>query len=217
MVCYISAFFFTSIANVSFLYGTMPLVTLVLSVLVLRERPTAIAIACCVVCAIGVATMTGGAHSLGDRTGMLLAFGMTVSFAALTVAAKRFPDTDVMRATWLTGFMAAFATAPFASFSGVSAADYSWLVLYGLVNIGFGFGLYLLGAKRIPSIAAALIGLIEIPLAPVWAYLLFDETISWQTFAGGTIILLSTVNYLLGSSLSARIALHRQARDPLLP
>ena len=38
MICFISAFFHTTIANVAFVYGTMPLVTFVLSIVVLGIR-----------------------------------------------------------------------------------------------------------------------------------------------------------------------------------
>ena len=37
MICFISAFFYTTIANVSFVYGVMPLVTYIFAVLFLKE------------------------------------------------------------------------------------------------------------------------------------------------------------------------------------
>ena len=39
MCFFISAFFYTSIANVSFVYGTSPLVTVLLAWVLLRDRP----------------------------------------------------------------------------------------------------------------------------------------------------------------------------------
>ena len=42
MCFFIAAFFFTSIANVSFVYGTSPLVTVMLAWVLLKDRPQAI-------------------------------------------------------------------------------------------------------------------------------------------------------------------------------
>jgi drug/metabolite transporter (DMT)-like permease len=213
MICFISAFFYTTIANVSFLYGTMPLVTLVFSVLFLRERPTLLALCCCLACAVGVATMIWGEQNFQHWAGALLAFGMTVFMAAVTVAAKYVPQANMVKAAYLSAFMSAVAVLPFASFAGTSSSDYLWLTLYGFVNVGLGFGVYLLGVLRISAIAAALIGLTEIPLAPIWALILFKETLLPQTVIGGAIILTAGVVYLIskhakpaseGTTVSAR-------------
>jgi len=64
-----------------------------------------------------------------------------------------------------------------------------------------GFGVYLAGVSRVPALAAALIGLAEIPLAPIWALLLFDETVNMLVLMGGVIILTAAIIYLLNSNM----------------
>ncbi|WP_319773272.1 DMT family transporter [Breoghania sp.] len=197
MICFISSFFYTSIANVSFVYGTMPLATYALSLLVFRETPRLVPTVCCLLAANGVAVMSFGNTALNDYLGIALALGMTFFMAALTVATKFFPSADTLKATYLSAFLGALIMFPFTSFQTVTSADYAWLWLYGLVNVGLGFGIYLLGVGRVTALAAALIGLAEIPLAPIWAWMLFGETVNSMIIFGGLMILTATIAYLI--------------------
>ena len=199
MICFISAFFLTTIANVAFVYGTMPLVTFLLSLVFLRVRADGVSVGCCVLSAAGVAAMAFGNSQLSDFLGILLAFGMTLFMASLTVAAKFFPDSDSSKATYLSAFLGALATAPFATYGHTISADYYWLFLYGFVNVGVGFGVYLIGVKRVSALVAALVGLTEIPLAPVWAWILFGEGVNLSVLTGGAVILAAAVIYIAHS------------------
>lgn len=199
MICFISAFFLTTIANVTFVYGTMPLVTFILSLVFLRARAELKSLGCCVLSAVGVVVMTSGNSLSSDFLGIGLAFGMTLFMASLTVAAKFFPNADSVKATYLSAFLGAFATAPFATFGNTVSADYYWLILYGFVNVGVGFGVYLIGVKRVSALVAALVGLIEIPLAPFWAWLLFEERVNISVLIGGSVIMTAAVIYIASS------------------
>ncbi|MCY4244393.1 MAG: DMT family transporter [Gammaproteobacteria bacterium] len=204
MICFISSFFHTTIANVSFVYGSMPLVTFLLALLALKERADWVALASCVLCAVGVAVMIGGAQKFDDLFGIGLAFGMTFFMASLTIAAKYFPAANVVKATYFSGFLGALVMLPFSSFIGTLQMDYFWLSLYGLANLGLGFGVYLLGVQRVTATTAALVGLSEIPIAPVWAWLLFAENPGANTVIGGAIMLAATTYYLVVQYLRQR-------------
>ncbi len=196
MICFISAFFYTTIANVAFVYGTMPLVTFMLSLVFLRTRADTVSLGCCVLSVTGVAVMTSGNSLPSDLFGILLAFGMTLFMASLTVATKYFPDASTSKATSLSAFLGALVTAPFVNFGETTTTDYSWLFLYGFVNVGMGFGVYLIGVKHVSALTAALVGLVEIPLAPIWAWLLFGESMNRSVLLGGTVILSAAVIYI---------------------
>ncbi len=47
------------------------------------------------------------------------------------------------------------------------------------------------GARRIPPAEASLVSNLEIPLAPLWALLLFTEIPPLQTTTGGVIIVIA--------------------------
>ncbi len=199
MICFISAFFHTTIANVAFVYGTMPLLTYILSLILLRVRANAVSLGCCVLSAAGVVVMTSGNNLPSDYLGIGLAFGMTIFMASLTVAAKFFPCADSTKATYLSALLGALVTAPFATFGNVSSADYFWLIVYGIVNVGVGFGVYLIGVKRVSALVAALVGLTEIPLAPIWAWMLFKERMEVSVLLGGSVIVIAAVIYITSS------------------
>ena len=216
MICFISAFFHTTIANVAFVYGTMPLVTFLLSLVFLGARADAVSLGCCVLSAVGVAVMASGNSLPSDFLGILLAFGMTLFMASLTVAAKFYPDADSTKATYLSAFLGALATAPFASFGNTITADYFWLLLYGFVNVGVGFGVYLIGVKRVSALVAALVGLTEIPLAPIWAWMLFGEGMNLSVLIGGAVILTATVIYIASSGKKAEDSAERSIEEKAL-
>lgn len=189
--------FFHTIANVAFVYGTMPLVTYFLSLIFLREKISIFSISCCVVSTLGMIIMTFGNTALNDYLGIVLALGMTFFMAALTVATKFFPKANTTKATYLSAFLGAIAVMPFATHDSLLASDYVWLGLYGFVNVGLGFGIYLLRVTRVSALTAALIGLIEIPLAPIWAWILFSEQTGGVVLLGGSLITGTTIAYII--------------------
>ena len=197
MICFISAFFYTTIANVSFVYGIMPLVAFILAVVFLKTKVDMVSLGSCVMCAAGVMIIMWGVQDFSDALGIALALGMTFFMASLTIAAKYFPTANIIKATYLSGFLGALTTALFSSFGDTLLIDYFWLGLYGVVNLGLGFGVYLLGVQRTTVVAAALVGLLEIPLAPIWAWLLFAEEVGHKTIIGGAVILLATIMYIV--------------------
>ena len=197
MICFISSFFHTTIANVSFVYGTMPLITFLLAWIVLREKGDWVSFLACILCAAGVAIILRGAPRFDDIFGIGLAFGMTFFMASLTIAAKYFPHANAIKATYFSGFLGALMMLPLSSFTTTLPMDYFWLSLYGIANLGLGFGVYLLGVQRVSATTAALVGLSEIPIAPIWAYLLFAETPGISTVVGGVIITTATAFYLI--------------------
>ncbi len=205
MICFISAFFHTTIANVAFVYGTMPLLTFILSLILLKVRADAVSLGCCGLSAAGVVVMTSGISLQSDYLGIGLAFGMTIFMASLTVAAKFFPDADSTKVTYLSAFLGALVTLPSATFGNTSPADYFWLIVYGIVNVGVGFGAYMIGVKRVSALVAALVGLTEIPLAPIWAWLLFRERMEVSVLLGGSVIVIAAVIYITSSGKRKKV------------
>jgi len=196
MCLFISAFFFTSIANVSFVYGTSPLVTVILAWVLLKDKPMATTMLAVIMSGVGVAILVWGGQDFSDIIGLLLAGGMTLLMASIAVLAKYFPNTDSGKATYLSAIIAAVFMAPFVTSFALDGHNMIWLALYGLVNVGLGFGIYLMGVERVTPATAALIGLLEVPLAPIWAAWLFDEIITLSIVIGGGFIVLAAVMHI---------------------
>lgn len=191
MCMFISAFFYTSIANVIFVYGASPLVTVMLAWLLLKDMPPAVTFAAAVLAGAGVAVLAWGGQDFSDTVGLLLAGGMTVLMASVPVLVKFYPPTDPGKTVYLSVGVAALLMAPFVADFTLDTHNLLWLAAFGVITTGLGFGLYLMGVARVTPATAALIGLLEIPLAPIWATWLFGEVVTPAIAAGGAMILVA--------------------------
>jgi drug/metabolite transporter (DMT)-like permease len=200
MISFVSAFYFATVADVTFIYGAFPITTLVLSAWLLKTGIARVDVVCATGVALGVVLILQGQPSLQSALGSLLSLVAVVMFALETVGAKRFPQVDMIKITYIGGFVAALMVVPFASFTGTSNTDMAWLWLYGFLNIGVGFGCFLLGVRRVPSVLASLICMIEIPLAPLWAFGLFGETVARNSLIGGAVIVAAVLANLAWSA-----------------
>lgn len=188
MIFFIAAFYYASVAEVVFVYSAFPILTVVISAVLLGTSVRRIDVVSTCLVITGVVIILRGQASLQGGLGTQLSLGATVLFALLTIGIKRYPDADMVRVTYIGAFMSAAAMWPFSNFTDTTISNTAWLWLYGFLNIGVGFGLFLLGVRHINATLAALICMIEIPLAPLWAYMLFDETVAVQTLVGGAVI-----------------------------
>src|SRR5262249_49481528 len=85
MVSYLNALRLTAVADVMIVYATVPFVVAALAWLVMRERASRRTIVASAVAAAGVAAMLGGSPVAGNLWGDLLAFVMTLAYAAMLV------------------------------------------------------------------------------------------------------------------------------------
>lgn len=206
MVCFVSAFYFAPVADVTFIYGAFPMVMLALSAWLLRTGIARMDVVCAATVALGVAVILHGQPTLHSALGSLLSFVAVVLFALQAVGTKRFEQVDMVKVTYSGAFMAALAVLPFVSFAGTSGQDLAWLWLYGFLNIGVGFGCFLLGVRRVKAVLASLICMVEIPLAPLWAYALLGESVSRQSMAGGAVIVAAVLANLAWSAWPTQAA-----------
>ncbi|MGR3983939.1 MAG: DMT family transporter [Gammaproteobacteria bacterium] len=200
ILLFISAFFYTSIANVMLIYGGMPLVTFILAILFLKDRADKVSAAACGACIAGMALIAGGAQRFDDAVGIALSVVNCIVFALLTVAGKYFRDVNAMRVAFLATAFSALAALPFATFGEANSQDYIWLAMFGAINVPLGTGIYLLGVQRVSALTAALVGMVEIPIAALWAWMLFNEEIGLGAFAGGMIVLAAAAVYVINKS-----------------
>ena len=198
MINFVAAFYFASVADVVFIYGAFPIITLLLSAVLLKHQVRPVDLACSMAVIVGVVIILGGQPSLHNAAGTLMSFTATLLFALMTVGIKRYPQAQMVKVTYAGALMSGLVMAPFTSFATTSAHDLAWLWLYGVLNIGIGFGLYLVGVRKIKAMLASLICMLEIALAPLWAFLIFADQVRASSLIGGLIVLLAAfANVLL--------------------
>jgi len=188
MIVYITSLTLTTVAHVSIIYCIVPFVAAGMAWLVMRERPSQVAIAASFVALIGVVVMVGFGGREGSIAGDLLAVVMTIGMAGMMVITRKHHDIPILAAACLSALLSSLACWPLASHAMPTPAELGELVLFGLINSALGIALFTLGARRIPAIETALIGALDAPLAPVWVWLAFGETPGRNTILGGILV-----------------------------
>jgi drug/metabolite transporter (DMT)-like permease len=199
MVCFIFSLRITTVAHVSIIYATVPLVAAVLAWLMMRERPSCSAIIASIFALIGVAIMVGMGVE-GDLFGDFLAFIMTLVMAIMMVMSRKYRNIPIMPAACMSAILSGLVVIPMSEGLAVNAQELGWLALFGVVNSALGLSLFSLGARMLPAVETALIGALDAPLAPIWVWLIFAETPSSATLSGGLIVFVSVAVYLARKS-----------------
>jgi drug/metabolite transporter (DMT)-like permease len=186
-VCYLSAFKLTSVTNVVVIYATTPFIAAGLVWLASRESTDRMTLAASAAALVGVVVMVGGSLGTPNLLGDGLALAMAILMATMMVLIRAYPSAPMVPAMCVSSLqivvLALVVSDPFA----VSVDDLAWLTAFGLVQAA---AVILLteGTRRIPASHAALIGTIDIPLAPLWALLLLGEAPTLWSVAGGVIV-----------------------------
>jgi drug/metabolite transporter (DMT)-like permease len=123
--------------------------------------------------------------------------------AGLVVIRKK-PTISVTACSCIGSLLSGLVCLPFLDIGSVSAINYGYLILFGLLNSAAGLTLYALGSKRLPAIETALLATLDTPLAPLWVWLAFNETASPQTLLGGAVVLSAVVMHVVLSQRSHR-------------
>jgi len=198
MICFVVSNVLTSVANVAVLYATLPFMTATLAWVWIGERPSRRTLIASGAALAGVIIMAraaiGGGHLLGDA----IAIAMTILTAILTVTVRRHRDTPILEAVIAGGVLAMVAGMLFGAPMNVTPADLGLLAIFGALTMGGGMALFTVGARRIPSAQAALLGAFETPLAPLWVWLAFAEVPPTATFIGGALILAALAWHFAG-------------------
>jgi drug/metabolite transporter (DMT)-like permease len=192
MQMFISSFRYTSVAHGAVIYAVVPFIAGALGWLALGEKPSRTAFISSLVAMSGVAIMMGGSQAEGHISGDLLAFGATCAMACLMVLGRKYPGIDLLLAAFSATLISAMISFPFSE-ALPSVRDLAWLSAFGILNQAAGFICFAFGSRLLPPTETALIGALDAPLAPLWAWLLFSTMPPQATLIGGGIVFLAVM------------------------
>ena len=185
---FIPALKLTTIANVTLIWSAAPLLTALMGWVWMGEKPGARTLIAGAICLIGVSLALGIPTVGSSWQGDALALVMTVLMSGMLLIYRRWPATPAAIPAALSSlFLLPFALilgAPFA----VVAAELLILLAFGLV-FAIASITMLAAAQRLPASTVSLIGLLEFPLALLWAALVFGEQMTVPTLLGAAMIL----------------------------
>jgi drug/metabolite transporter (DMT)-like permease len=141
--------------------------------------------------------------------------GVPTSFAAQTVALRRYRAFDMVPAICAGGFFT-FAVAGILGFvfgghpAGglqVTLREMLLLAAMGPLQLSIPLVLYAKGARYVPAVTLAMIVMLDVVLNPLWAWLGAGEVPDRSAFLGGSVIVLAVLLSIFGDRWLSRYRL----------
>lgn len=138
---------------------------------------------------LGLSLSVAGSLQAGALAGMAVAFIVVLCMSGNYVVVRYRRDVGMAPAIWLAGVISGLLALPFAHPETVTWAKLPWLLALSPGQLVGGLLLYMASLKRIPAGRAALLGLLELVLGPVWVWLFDGEKPDDLTLMGGVIVI----------------------------
>ncbi len=203
----------TTVANAVLLFSASPFFAAVFGRVLLKEPVSLPTWGAILLAVAGILVMVGGVGQIGGGQvlGTAAALISAAGFAAFTVTIRWGHVADMLPAVLLGGIFSALAGAGAAMVSGQALAvppfEAGLAFGMGAVTLTGGMYLYTKGSQVVPAAQATLLSLIEVLLAPVWAWAVLSETLSANSALGGAVLLGAVV---LNAGLGLRAARPKQ-------
>ncbi len=200
VVLFILANKLTTSANAIFLQDTAPLYVLLLSPLLLRERPSRSELSAVPVFLLGLSLFFLDQLNPGQFWGNVIALGSGLAFALCILGLRAVGEEGSAVLVWGNLIAGASVLLPALGGPKPSTLDIGLVVFLGVFQLGLAYTLFQRGLRETPAVEASLLILLEPVLNPVWTFLFAGERPGPWALVGGTIILLATAwRTLLGS------------------
>ena len=188
---YVFAIYNTTVANTNFIIQTQTIFLAIFGYFFLKEKISKITLASIILAISGLILMLGNTLSSGQMSGNIVAFVMPITFATLNLIVRRYPHVDMVPLQLVAGIVAMIIGFLASTKISISLNDMFLAFLSGTFQIGLGFILITIGARKTLSAMVGIIMLTEAILGPLWAWLFVNENPSFYVLIGGSIIILA--------------------------
>ncbi len=190
---FVIALSLTTTANTLVTMSVSPLLTVLLARMLLNDPIPARTWLAAGAAAAGIAWMFREGLSASDSRhvgGMLVAFLVPVASSANVIALRASAArVDLVPAVMLGGALSALIALPLALPFSASGRDVLLLALLGIFQLGLPCMLLVLASRALLAPELALLGLLEVVLGPLWAWLGAGEVPARATLVGGVLVL----------------------------
>jgi drug/metabolite transporter (DMT)-like permease len=200
----------TTTANTLVVMSVSPLLTAVFSKIALKDPVPLRTWIAAGVAAVGIAWMFGSSlekHFLGMAVAFLIPVAAAINVVVLRASA---PRLNLVPAVMLGGGLSCLIALPFALPFSSSPRDLLLLAFLGFFQLALPCMLLVLASRALTAPEIALLGLLEVVLGPLWAWLGAGEEPGRSTLLGGAVVLAA----LAGNELRALRAGARRAAIP---
>lgn len=196
------AYRYTSVATATLCYYMAPIIMMLVSPVLLKEKLTAKKIVCMLLALAGMIPVSGvleaGFHA-GELRGVLLGFGAAVLYAAVVLTNKTITDIGAYDKTIVQLAAAAIALTPYVlltenvsaiHFTGMSLA---MMLLVGMLHTGFTYALYFGCTKYLSAQTLAIVSYVDPVVAILLSAVLLGESMTLLGAAGAVLVLGATL------------------------
>jgi drug/metabolite transporter (DMT)-like permease len=179
----------TSIANALVVMSISPLLTALFARAFLSDPVPVRTWIAAGAAVVGIAWMFSSSletHFLGMAVAALIPLAAAVNVVVLRASAARL---DLVPAVMLGGALSCALAYFFTPALSATPRDVALLAFLGFFQLGLPCMLLVIAARTLPAPEIALLGLLEVVLGPLWAWLLIGETPAGATLAGGCVVL----------------------------
>ena len=196
------AYRFTSVATATLCYYMAPIIMMMVSPLLLKERLTKKKAVCMLLALAGMIPVSGvleAGFQAGEMRGVLLGLGAAVLYATVVLMNKTIRDIGAYDKTIVQLLAAAIALSPYVlltenlsaiSLTGDSAA---MMLLIGVVHTGFAYALYFGCTKHLSAQTLAIVSYVDPVVAILLSALLLGESMTPLGAAGAALVLGATL------------------------
>ena len=183
----------TTSANAIFLQDTAPLWVLLLSPILLHERPSRGELLSAPLFLVGLLLFFLDRLSPGQAVGNIIAVASGVAFALCIMGLRKLGARNTGAIVWGNA-LAALMSLPMALRGPAPTTRDLGIVLFlGLFQLGLSYVLFARVVRHTPAVEASLLALVEPVLNPVWTFLLTGERPGPWAIRGGAMILAATL------------------------
>ena len=199
------AYRYTSIAVATLCYYLEPVLLILSSPFVFREKLTAPKLICSAAALAGMVLVSGvfeknGTASGDGKTGILFGIGAAIFYCCVVTFTKKTDGLDPFDCTLVQLIVSAVVLLPYnilsGAFSGASLSvpNLLWLAVAGIVHTGIAYLLYFGAVCRLPAQTAAIFSYID-PASAILISVIIGESFSPLSAFGALLILGSTLIY----------------------
>ena len=180
----------TTIANSTFVLGSIPFFTALFAWILLKEKLQRRTLVAMLIAAVGLSVMVREGMQIGAEYGIIMAILTAVCFSIYAVIVRSRRRVQMLPTLIVSSLvMMAFSAIATNGDIKVSYQDALLCIIWGTVLSGIANFLFLFASRHLAAAEVTLFMLLEFALAPLWVWWVVNETPSLWTVVGGALIM----------------------------
>ncbi len=180
----------TTIANSTFILGSIPFFTALFAWVLLKEKLRRRTLVAMLIAAVGLGVMVKEGLQIGAGYGIIMAILTAVCFSVYAVIVRSRRRVQMLPTLIVSSLVImAFSAIATKGDIKVSYHDALLCIIWGAVLSGIANFLFLFASRHLAAAEVTLFMLLEFALAPIWVWWVVNETPSLWTVVGGALIM----------------------------